>query len=254
MPENMSEMTHDRHHGLPPCNIEAIMVCQEMSMEAMAMHSRYRWVSPKLTPGMLPKLRDWKRSENANPKHLSTLPMKRNRRVFSKAKEIRPLTKLSTLSKPEVPTGSLKRKLEGGEDHSVTNAERMSQIAFVRALKDSRRADKENTDHLVMRQYTKPSFSEEANGAKAGWEAEIERIGTADEWAKFTDWKLIRKVMNIGFHVYKQDGCGGIKFGWSDPMDDTNKRLVMVGVLFDGVHYDLIVFGEPTDAQLNGFV
>lgn len=160
----------------------------------------------------------------------------------------------STLSKPEVPTGSLKRKLEGGEDHSVTNAERMSQIAFVRALKDSRRADKENTDHLVMRQYTKTSFSEEPNGAKAGWEAEIERIGTADEWAKFTDWKLIRKVMNIGFHVYKQDGCGGIKFGWSDPMDDTNKRLVMVGVLFDGVHYDLIVFGEPTDAQLNGFV
>ena len=60
--------------------------------------------------------------------------------------------------------------------------------------------------------------------------------------------------MNIGFHVFKPDGCGGIKFGWSDPMDDTNKRLVMVGVLFDGVHYDLIVFGEPTDAQLNGFV
>ena len=148
---------------------------------------------------------------------------------------------------------SLKRKQGGGEDDSVTSKQK-NQTTFLQALQASRKADEANFDHVAVRKHVQTAFREEPTGAKEKWPAEIQRIGTVGEWATFEDWKLFRKVLNIGFHVYQEDKCGGIEFGWSDPQDDTAKRLVMVAVLFNGVHYDLIVFGELTDDQLNGFV
>jgi hypothetical protein len=120
-------------------------------------------------------------------------------------------------------------------------------LGMSQALGESRQADAKNKDHLDMR----------INAVKALGEgedkSELEKILKPGEWTTRAHWTLMRKVLHIGFNVYALDGIG-LKFKFSDPADEPNENHVMVNLLYDGSHYDLILFGELSDEKLMGFV
>jgi hypothetical protein len=100
-------------------------------------------------------------------------------------------------------------------------------------------SSEENSDHLVMREHAKVSVVQD--GAD---KTELERIGTPDNWRDTrSDFSLIHKFRRIGFNVFRPDSRDVIEFRFSDPSDTTKERLVMMGLLFDGSYYDLIIFG-----------
>ena len=116
-------------------------------------------------------------------------------------------------------------------------------------MRVSRQADMENSDHLVMRNHL--VLGARQDGAN---ERELKRIATTDNWANRSDFSSIRKILSIGCNVFFPNGRGGIEWRFSDPSAETKGELVMMDLLFDKVHYDLIIFGEPSDEQLQGFV
>ena len=119
---------------------------------------------------------------------------------------------------------------------------------FYRALQESRLTDTENSDHLVMREHVARAIQDGGN------KDESERIRTPNDWPIVKDLSLIRKLFSIGIIVFRAGGRGSIEFGSAHPSDATRESLLMMGLLCDGSHYDLIIFGEPSDEQLQGFV
>ena len=115
------------------------------------------------------------------------------------------------------------------------------------SLRESRRADTENNDHLDMRAHAVKALGEGAD------KSELEKSLQPGEWATRAHWTLMRKVLHIGFNVYELDGLELI-FKFADPSDEPHENHLMVNLLFDGCHYDLIIFGELSDVNLQGFV
>jgi hypothetical protein len=153
----------------------------------------------------------------------------------------------------------MKRKADTPEEKSAKKTKNMADRAaasvgaerdFKEALRQSRVADRANSDHLAMRDHVVHAARQDGADEK-----EVNRIATADNWAKREDFSSIRKILSIGFNVYFPNGCGGIQWRFSAPSAETKGELVMMDLLFvDLVHYDLIIFGDLSDEKLQGFV
>lgn len=166
--------------------------------------------------------------------------------------------KNSKLESPANPSSSLKRNADNPEEKSSQTRKKTKNMAdpasegeerdFKEALRQSRLADMANSDHQAIRDLV-------AQGARQGGadDKEVKRIVTARNWAKREDFLSIRKILSIGFNVYHPDR-GGIAWRFSVPSAETKGELMMDLLHVDGVHYDLIIFGDLSDEKLQGFV
>jgi hypothetical protein len=179
-----------------------------------------------------------------------TFPANRMVFGFSTGEENRSLEILERMKRkadnPEEKSAKTPKKTKKMADPASEGAER----DFKEALRQSRLADKANSDHLAMRNHVVQGARQDGADEK-----EVDRIATACNWAKREDFSSIRKILSIGFNVYFPDHSGGIIWRFSAPSAETKGELVMMDLLYvDHVHYDLIIFGELSDEKLQGFV